>query len=256
MAQRLLSKVLLALGFACLQATATAATVKYMVLEEVEPFQIVTRGNPMYGGLVTEVVSRIFRDSPHQLQAVVAPSPRLNAMRSKGRLGNWLSYGAKQWLQPGWQLSKEPVYTWHHVLLVPRQSEFQYHRVNDLFGHSLILMHGYDYPGLDGFLRSRHPHGRIIDQRALSQEGALRMLRAGRGVGYIDTNLRVRYNLRQQGLSPAGFRFYDLSAVIPNIELHLMYSKLMPQAVKELIDRRLAEMRQSSELAAIAKRYQ
>lgn len=238
-----------------LLSQAMAADISYMVIEQVEPFQLTARGNPMAGGLVTEIVQQVFRDSPHQLHPVAAPARRLDAMRHSGLLPNWLSYGATPWLQPGWQLSQQPIFSWRHVLAVPRASRFHYRAIDDLFGKPLILMHGYDYPGLDRYLRSKSRQGRISDQRALTQSSAISMLLAGRGVGYVDTELRLVYNLRQLGLSSADFRFYDLSAVIPVIEMHLMYDRSMADGVKTLIDRRLGEMRQSGQLAAIVQHY-
>lgn len=238
-----------------LLSQAMAADISYMVIEQVEPFQVVSRDNPLAGGLVTDIVQQVFLGSLHQLRPVVAPAPRLYAMRLGGQLPNWLSYGAKPWLQPGWQLSQHPIFSWRHVLAVPKSSRFRYRNIEDLFGKPLILMHGYDYPGLDGHLRSKSRLGRISDQRALTQQGAIRMLLAGRGVGYVDTELRLVYNLRQQGLSPADFRFYDLSAVIPQIDMHLMYDHSLPEEVKVLIDRRLSELQQSGQLAAIVQHY-
>ncbi|SCK19368.1 amino acid ABC transporter substrate-binding protein, PAAT family [Vogesella sp. LIG4] len=238
-----------------LLAPALAADISYMVIEQVEPFQIVTRDDPMHGGLVTEIVRQVFHGSPHRIHPIVAPGPRMASLRSSGQTPNWLSYGARPWLQPGWQMSQQPIFSWHHVLAVPRSSRFRYHRLRDLFEQQLILMHGYDYPGLDNYLRSKSAQGRIIDQRALSQDSAIRMLRAGRGVGYVDTEMRLLYNLREQGLSPDDFRFYDLSAVIPVIDIHLMYDRSMPEEVKTLIDSRLAQMRQSGQLAAMVRHY-
>ncbi|MFC3531017.1 substrate-binding periplasmic protein [Vogesella facilis] len=255
MTQRLMRRVLVALCCAGWLPAATAADIRYMVIEQVEPFQIVTRDDPLHGGLVTEIVRQVFQGSPFQLRPVVAPALRLDAMRSGGQTPNWLSYGARPWLHAGWQLSQQPLFSWRHVLAVPKSSPFRYRRLSDLFGKPLILMYGYDYPGLDKYLRSKSGVGRISDQRALSQDSAIRMLRAGRGVGYIDTELRLLYNLRQQGLSPADFRFYDFSRVIPRIDIHLMYDQRLPEDAKALIDSRLADMRQSGELAAIMQHY-
>ncbi|MEQ6289113.1 hypothetical protein ACFPAG_00575 [Vogesella sp. GCM10023246] len=236
-------------------APAMAEDISYMVIEQVEPFQIATQDNPLHGGVVTEIVRQVFQGSQYQLHPVVAPAPRLDAMRSNGQLPNWLSYGATPWLQPGWQLSQRALFSWRHVLAVPKSSPFRYRKLSDLFGKPLILMNGYDYPGLDKYLRSKSGVGRISDQRALSQGSAIRMLQARRGIGLVDTDMRLVYNLRQQGLSPADFRFYDLSAVIPIVDIHLMYDRSLPEPVRTLIDRRLAELQQSGQLAAIVQHY-
>lgn len=232
-----------------------AQDIQYMVIDgQVQPFQINTPADPMAGGLVTDVVKRIFADTPYQLKPVVAPWLRLVSMMEHKDLSNWLVYGWKPANLPNAECSRTTLAKWRTVLLMRKQNpEPKQIALDALYDKHLLLVHGYDYPGLDAHLKSHG--GTIVDHRSLTPESALRMMDRARGDVYIEESFRLHFLMKQLQINPESFSEIDFSNVIPAQSVCLMYDKNMPQKIKTLIDQRMQAMIRSGEMDTIIQRY-
>lgn len=236
---------------------ANVLEINYPVIEHVEPIQIHDNQNPMKGGVVTEIIANLFNSPKYKIIPTVVPWIRLESTINRNELKNWIVYGGNPKTLKETELSKIPIFSWKHVLVVPKKQNFKFKSISDLYDKDLILIYGFDYPGLETFLNSKNKNGRIKDgTRPKSISGALRMLSLGRGFGYIDVDFRLKYNMKMLGLNIKDYDFYDFSSVIKRIPIYLMFDKSMNNEVKNFINRRLKELHDSGELASIAAKYQ
>ncbi len=252
-------RVVLALTLLGLLAArhAAAADLNYLVIErQVEPFQIASSEHPLAGGLVTELLQVLVARAGHRLVPAVAPWLRLQKRLERGELKPWVGYGWLPQTRPGAECAPTPITAWRTVAMLPAHHPPP--AVADLAWlrtQHLLLVQGYDYPGLDAHLRSLG-HGDIQDERALTPEAAISMLRLGRGDVVVEESLRLRHLLRKLKLSPADFHFSPLSAVIPDKQLCLLVDASMAPALKRSLFDALEQFKRSGELAALVARYE
>lgn len=234
-----------------------ASEINYLVIEDqVEPYQISHPGQPLAGGLITDVVQRVFAGSEFQLKPVTAPWLRLAAMIRRKEIANWLVYGWQPAEMPGAECSATAIAEWRSVLVLPKQSlPVPAIKISDLHSKHLVLVRGYDYPGLDEYLVSRGNQP-IVDERTQTPESALRMLRHGRADAYVEESFRLQYLMKKLSIPPGQFTLIDMSNIIPTKSVCLMYDEALPSTTKQWLNKRLRELARSGELAAIRKRYQ
>ena len=236
-------------------AFAESETIHYLVIEGVEPLQVATEADALAGGLVTEVVQAVFAKSDYNLQPIVAPWLRLNKMRMSDQFDHWLVYGNPKIGDMNESFSTLPIFPWRHTLVV-KKGQLNFDRLEDLNDQTLVLVHGYDYQGLDDHLVSKHPDsGTIKEFRAASVAAALRMLKNNRGSGYVDIDIRLMHHLKQLGFDQDEFEFYDFSDVIPAANIHLMFNNDLPTEIKHFINQRLESLQQSGTLEKLLLKY-
>lgn len=255
------SVALLLLG--AISSVTLAHSVTYMVLQgTARPLQIEEPNDPLKGGLITEVIVEMFKDAPYKLEILHAPWNRLDRELQAG-LSNWIVYGSHVYEDgkrleagslPKSKTLEEAITSIRSTLVSPKSSGFVFNELEDLFGKPLILIFTFDYPGLDEYLQSK-VGGPILDQRAQNPEQALQMLVRGRGVGFVEEEIRVRYNMKDFGYDAEDFNFYDFSSVWGSFDLTFQFDENMPEEVVDFMNQRLREMKESGVLDAIVNQY-
>lgn len=234
-------------------------TVKYFILAgTMEPLMIMTPGDPMAGGLFTDILKRVFDNSPYTLEPMVMPWQRMT-----GELvarDDWLMHGIPAFFEPDipYRLSSVPVFPFNHVAVTLRGTDLTVRVPADLFGRTVILVENYHYPGLDPYLDNPlvgTGSGEVASVRAFKPDGTLRMLKHGRGDVVIGFQPRLVYNLAAAGLSVDDVRFQDASGIVPTQSMHVAYSPNLPLAFETFLNGRLAEMHANGELAEIVTPY-
>lgn len=261
MGKRHVERWLLQLGAAMLALASTGSdrTLTYLVLADtVPPLMITTEDDAMAGGIVTDVIQTLASTTGHALRAEVIPWQRMTELMSER--GDWLMYGPSSRCVParGCISSSVPMLEFDHVVVTLAGSSLSVKRLEDLFGKRLLLVDNYHYPALDAHLATpvdAQGSGAIVDIRAFTPVGALRMLRHGRGDAYVDWRRRVLYNLADAGLAAEQLRLEDASHIVPTQGLHLFYSAKLPAELREQLDRALVRMHQDGSLRAILDRY-
>lgn len=235
-----------------------ADDITYLVIQkQSEPLQIITEDG-FHSGVITDLVREIFRDSEHRLQIEAMPFKEIQRRVAAGEYNNWLIYGARDWSPPqNINLTSTPVFTARHRLLVAKNSNFDYLRIDSLFDETLALLVGFDYPGLDSYLAS----GAIDDVRMVAYRRVfMELLSRRRLAGFVEMDSRLRYQLKQvreQGMRVAeqDFTFHDFSAVIPDYDIHLALDPAMPAHIQQFIDQRLRLLRRDGTVQAIMASY-
>jgi len=234
---------------------AIAAEFNYLVISKyARPLQIEDQGQN-HRGIITELVQEIFKGSVHTLNIHTYPFKRMIRNINQGMHPNWINYGTPAWGEPqGSNLSQVPILSIKHVFVTAQDSAFQFSSVEDLFGQRIILLLGFDYQGLDQYLEQ----DKIASQRVQSFEAAFGMLaRKDRAtVGFVDMEIRAKYNLASMGLAAKNYRLSDFSSTIANFELSLSMDPNMEPALSHFINQRLQQLIDEGFVEHLSNKYQ
>jgi len=175
------------------------------------------------------------------------------SMLEKGNIENWITFGSPNW--PGLQsanLSKVPVFNVQHSLLTSTQQDFNINSASDLFGKTVILLHGFDYPGLEGYIEDKH----IKAIKVKSYKSAFKVVnRLKDKAGFVEMDIRIKYNLKKEELSVKDYNLHNFSKVIDNYDLHLAMSPQFNKTLQLHLESELSKLRKSGGLAEIIKAY-
>ncbi|WP_101757237.1 ABC transporter substrate-binding protein [Oceanicoccus sp. KOV_DT_Chl] len=237
---------------------AQADIINYLVIErQAEPFQI-QDGKGAHSGIITDITREIFKGSDHQINIISQPYKNLQRMVEAGEVNNWLTYGATDWSAPGnINLTENPIFNIRQELLVPKKFGFQFSGIESLLGKTLILIVGFDYPGIDEYIaRGEINAVRMTQYKKIFME----LLFRDRFTGYLELNTRLDYQLMQVEkpggrIMPEDFYRYDLSAISPGYDIYFARDPRMPNDIQTLIENRIVELHQDGTIEQILDRY-
>ncbi len=249
------------LGILLLQCSVLEAStrVTYLILAEtVEPLMIVRPGDPMAGGLFTDIVKTVFADSNYVIEPKVMPWQRMTTELRQS--DNWIMHGSPAFFEPDipYELSSVPVFPFNHVAVTLRDHDFPIRQPEDVFGRTVILVENFHYKGLDTYLNnpvSGSGSGDIKSVRAFSPAGTLRMLKHRRGDVVFGWRARLLYNLSIAGLRPDEVRFQDANHIIPTLNMYFAYSPSWSATFKTFVNSRLKTLQDDGTLHTIFQKY-
>lgn len=250
------------LFFFCLVLAGTAVAEKritYLVLAEtVEPIMIVRDGNPMAGGLMTDIVKLVFEDSDYVIEPRVLPWQRMRAELEQSE--DWVVHGI-----PGsfdedvaYEMSELPIFPFNHVAVTMKSSGIDIKDVGDLNNRTVILIENFHYAGLDDHLAQSRGDNDDINigvLRSFSPSGSLNMLRHGRGDIVIEWQARVIYNLKAAGLEFDDVEFHDATNIVPTQNVYLAFSARQSHEFRNFVNGRIKVLTDSGQLAELISKY-
>jgi len=227
--------------------------VNYMVIQDqAQPFQN-HQNKKNHSGIITDIVRKIFSSPEYNVKIHTLPFNRMISMLEKGNIDNWITFGSPNW--PGVQsanLSKLPVFNVQHSLLTSKQQNFDISSVQDLFGKTVILLHGFDYPGLEEHIATKE----IKAIKVKNYKSAFKVVnRLKDKAGFVEMNVRIKYNLKKQALEARNYNLHNFSKVIADYDLHLAMSPNFDKALQQHLDKELTKLQQSGNLEKIIKTY-
>jgi hypothetical protein len=233
--------------------------VSYFVLAQtVEPLMIVRNGDPMAGGLFTDILKKVFENSEYVIEPSVMPWQR---MKEEFRQSdNWVTYGFRDGFEDDipFELSSISIFPFNHVAATLADSNVSVTKVEDLFGRTVILVENFHYPGLDSYLTNPSAgigNGQIQSVRAFDIKGTLQMLKHRRGDAVFDWKLRLVHNLPKANMKLDEIRFQDASAIIPTREMYFAYSPNWSESFKKFVHNRLKSLKADGTLDTILRKY-
>jgi polar amino acid transport system substrate-binding protein len=235
-----------------------ANPITYFVIEhQAEPFQIIN-DKGQHRGIISDIITHVLQNSTASLIPKAYPFKRMLHMMEKEKDEHWLSYGSPAWesssnveVQNN-RLSQHPLFNVSHLLLTETKTPFEFSNIEDLFGHTVITLKGFTYPGLDPYLAS----GQIKQIEVGSHNNALMALKAKRGLAFVAMKSRILYTLNTSEVKSDQYRFTDFSSVINAYPIHLAYSNGLSKELINLIENRILQLKQSGEIEVIIQRYQ
>ncbi len=203
------------------------------------------------GGVITEILWEILKKREDiSVDSQLFPFVRMDRAMRKDTYKNWINYGAKNWRGPqSSRLSKTPIFKARNQFLSLKGEKVT--KLSDLFGKRIVLIRGFDYPGLQKYIDK----GKIQVAWVDNYLRAITAVKLGRGIGFVGMDLRLMYNLRKLGYNPNNFEFNDFSKVIPNYDIHFCFSKKFPNELFQFIDKELMQMKKSGKVDKIWHRY-
>ncbi len=211
------------------------------------PFQISTY-NSQRVGIVTEVINSIEKHNIHFSHNILPFKRMIKYM--KNPQVKWITYGSAAW--PGQQslsLSKTSIMTVKHSFLTLKSN--QYSQISDLFGKSLVLIHGFDYPGLTAYIEQ----DKFDIIYVKDHESAIKIIAMGRAVAFPEMNSRLNYHLNNMNLPRDNFSLHYIGDIIADYDINLCFSLNFPELLKENIENILVAMKNDGRLENIVNTY-
>ena len=236
-----------------------AERVTYMVLAEtVEPIMIVRDGDPMSGGLMTEIVKLVFENSDYIIEPRVLPWQRMRVEFKQS--DDWVVHGIPGSFEDdvAYEMSELPIFPFNHVAVTMKGSGINVNDIDDLNNRTLILIENFHYAGLDDHLAQA---GDDVDGnsigvlRSFSPSGSLDMLRHGRGDIVIDWQARIIYNLDAAGLNFDDVEFHDATSIVPTENVYLAFSARQSDEFRNFVNGRIKVLTDSGQLADLVRKY-
>lgn len=236
----------------------SAEVINYLVIQKQnEPMQII-RDDVDHSGIISDLVHEIFKNSEHTVNIKAMPFKAMLPLIESGAVSNWITYGSKSWSPPqNINLTKTTILTTKVNLLVAKKSGFNYNGIESLFDKTLVLIVGFDHPGLDSYLNNQQIHNvRLVDYKRVFME----LLLSNRFAGFVGTDVRLRYQLKnaqQLGMrvSANDFNQFDFSDVIAPYPVHLSLDPGMPPSLQTFIDNRIQQLHKDGTIETILNRY-
>lgn len=228
--------------------------VHYMVVEEISrPFQI-TDNNTSKGGIVSDIVDEIFKDSDYTLKYHILPLKRLYKMIERGEVKNWIAYDAKVWnaLSEWGDFVDVPLFTVKHAYLTCEAgSPMQINSSSDIRAHNVAIIHGFDYPELSQLQKQ----GGIQLQTVKSYQQGINLVGLNRVNGFVEMELRLRYNMQKESLGKPCFQFVDMSQIIPAFSIYLSIDKHSNNGLYQFTEQRIKALKNAGKVDTVLSRY-
>jgi hypothetical protein len=246
------------LALASFQSGAQTPVSYFVLAQTVEPLMIVRDGDPMAGGLFTDILKEVFENSEYVIEPTVMPWQR---MKEEFRNSdNWVTYGFREGFEDDipFELASIPIFPFNHVAATLTDSNISVMKAEDLFGRTVILVENFHYPGLDNYLTNPTDgtgSGQIQSVRAFDIKGTLQMLKHRRGDAVFDWGLRLIHNLPEANMKRDEIRFQDASGIIPTRDMYFAYSPNWPDSFKKFVHNRLKSLKADGTLDAILQKY-
>ena len=219
---------------------------------------IVRDGNPMAGGLFTEILIKVFEDSEYVIEPTIMPWQRMK--EEFRRSDNWVTYGFREGFEADipFELDSIPIFPFNHVAATLADNDLIIEKPEDLFGRTVILVENFHYPDLDSFLTNPAAgtgSGQIQSVRAFDPAGTLQMLKHRRGEVVFDWQPRLVYNLPATNMKQEEIKFQDASSIIPTKLMYFAYSPQWSASFKQFVHTRLQTLRADGTLDDILQKY-
>lgn len=228
--------------------------VNYLVIEKrARPLQIENYGQN-HKGIVTEAVIEIFRDDSHTLSIHTMPFSEILSTMEASNFDAWIGIGSSEWggIQAK-NMSTEPIIMVSHTLLTVGDGGFEYNSLKDLDDKVVILLEGFNYPGLEPHINS----GKIQELRVKNYKVAFKLLtRLKSKACFVEMGLRIKYNMAMNSIPRDDYVFNDFSAVIADYGVHLALDPKIAPELKSYIDRRIRELKSTGKLQSILSEYE
>jgi polar amino acid transport system substrate-binding protein len=247
-----LKGLIIALLFIAMNTSAVTA-INYMVIQDqAQPFQN-HQNKKDHSGIITDIIRKIFTSPQYQIKIHTLPFNRMISMLEKGDLKNWITFGSPNW--PGIQsenLSQLPVFKVRHSFLTSNKQNFDVNSAEDIFGKTMVLLHGFDYPGLEEHIANKD----IKAIKVKSYKSAFKVVnRLKEKAGFVEMDIRIKYNLKMLALAEQDYNWHNFSKVITDYNLHLAMSPSFDKALQQHVEVQLAELKESGILAEIINSY-
>lgn len=227
--------------------------INYLVVEDIsEPFQI-TENNESKGGIVSDIIDEIFKGSQYSITRHVLPLKRLYKLVESGEVTNWIAYDAKVWnaLSQWGNFVDEPLFPVNHTYLTCQQdAPVQISSSKDIETHNVAIIKNFDYPELTQLQQA----GKLSLTSVDGYQQGINLAGLNRIDGFIEMELRLRFNIQQEQLNKPCFQFIDMSQVIPEYSIYLTIDK-NNNVLNSFAKQRIKKLKEAGAIDSILDSY-
>ncbi|WP_127716629.1 ABC transporter substrate-binding protein [Halobacteriovorax sp. HLS] len=221
----------------------------YVVLEKTaEPFQII---NGHKDGLITDIINEINKEINYtnKINTITLPFLRALKVMEENNDLRWISYGAKEWSTiQSKLLSKEPLFKVEHKLVT--RKNFRFKKIEDLFGKRIALISGFNYPGIEKYIKNKKIDVLIVSTHA----SALKAVKIKRADAFPEILLRVKHHITKEKLNIKDYEFHNFNKYIGSYNFHLAFSKGMKGQIDKY-DSAIRKLRKDGKIKKIIWNY-
>ncbi len=241
------------LGF-ILSGNTIAEEITYLIVEDIsKPFQITDDGISK-GGIISDIIDEIFKDSEYTVKHHVLPVKRLYKVVESEEINNWITYDAKAWnsLSRWGDFIDIPLFSVNHTYLTcQKDTHKKITSRKDIEGQNLAVIKDFDYPELNQ-LKDR---GQLHLTPVTNYQQGISLTGLNRVDGFVEMELRLRFTIKQESLGKPCFQFIDMSKIIPVYPIYLTTGKHNKSGINEFAAKRINELKESGTIDAILSRY-
>lgn len=211
------------------------------------PLQISTE-NSTQSGIITDVMNSLEKQNINFNHNILPFKRMLKYMESSKT--PWITYGSSAW--PGLQslsLSKTPIMTVKHSFLTLQST--QYTDISDFFGNIIVLITGFNYPGLATYIEDNKFD--IIYVK--DHEAAIKIIAMGRAMAFPEMNIRLNYHIKKMSLPRDNFNLHYIGNIIADYNINLCFSLNFPPFLRSNIEASLVTMKNDGQLNNIINNY-
>lgn len=228
-----------------------ALDISYLIVEGASaPLQIPEQTGVTGRGIITDLIAQIAGEKIPLRHRSLPFKRVLDYMTDSSVEQHWLSYGSAAWTGPQSEhLARTTIIRVRHQFLT--RTGTQYQSIEDFFGERVILIYGFDYPGLQPYLDS----GQLQATYVKDHQGAIRSLLNNRGIAFADMSIRHDYHLKAMQLDDKLLQRHDIADIIPDYDITLCFSENFPLVQRQYIESELSTLKTSGKLQQILARY-
>ena len=243
------------LGFLLLESSqAFSDEINYLIVEDItRPFQV-TDKDLSKGGIISDIIDEIFKGSEHTVKHQVLPLKRLYNMIESRAVTNWIAYDAKVWnsLSKWGDFVDEPLFSVNHAYLTCQKNSFkQIHSAEDIKTHTIAVIKDFNYPELAPLQQDKT----IQLQPVKSYKQGINLAGLNRVDGFVEMELRLRFNIQQESQGKPCFRFIDMSEIIPEYSIFLSLDKYGQSGLNTFVKKRIKALKKAGVIETILERY-
>lgn len=226
----------------------TLTTHYYITDKSAAPLQMSTATPSLGSGIVTDILQALHLPNL-DIEHRTLPFKRM-IFNMKHSPQPWVSFGSAAWSGPqSLDLSSTPILSVQHQFLTRYDSHYQ--NIEDFFGETIILIRGFDYPGLEPYITA----GKLKATFVNDHKAAIQSVLSKRGIAFPEMSSRLQYHLKRLKIPSEKIALRNISNLIPDYDINLCFSENFPKPSRDAIEAQLHLMQKNGQLDAIAKQY-
>ncbi len=232
---------------------AQEATLNYLIISELSaPFQLVD-DNISTGGIVTDIVEELAQRAEHTLTYTVGSTERIETIIKYGQKQPWIAYTAKVWpdLSEHYTYLEVPLFEVTHSMLTCDPNIQAVNSTGVLRGKRLAILKSFDYPEITPLAN----RGELSLTDIRSYEQGFDLVKFQRVHGFVEMDIRLKYNLGRYDGHEDCMHLADLRKVIAPYSIYLAVSRDLTLDATRALERTLEAMVNDTFIRNVVNRY-
>ncbi|MFD2231258.1 substrate-binding periplasmic protein [Alkalimarinus sediminis] len=250
-------KIITILSSLILYASASQAfgeEVNYLIVEDLSvPFQVTEQGESK-GGIITDIVDEVFKDSSYTVKHHVLPLNRLYKMIESRELQNWIAYDAKAWnsLSQWGEFVPEPLFSVNHTYLTCKENPpLHFESADDINNQKIATIRGFINPELSELEKNDKLSLVPVDEYLQG----INLAALSRVDGFVEMELRIRFNMQRESINEPCLKFVDMSQIIPAYSIYFSTDKHNNTGLNQFVNNRIKTLKGTGKIDQMMGQY-